>query len=103
MGEFPNKATQFKPGQSGNLKGRPKGTSLTDKLRKILEREGASGKQISEALMEAGVKAALEGDFRFWREIIDRIDGPVGSDKPDDEPGGLVIRFPTGGPADADA
>jgi hypothetical protein len=70
-------AKQFKPGQSGNPKGRPRGTGLTDKLRAVVEGETQDGKPIAEALMRAGVAAAMRGDFRFWKEILDRIDGPV--------------------------
>ena len=27
--------------------------------------------------MRAGVSAALKGDFRFWQEILNRLDGKV--------------------------
>lgn len=66
----------WQPGQSGNPKGRPRGTGLTDRLRAILDEEHA-GKNVAEALMRAGVKAALEGDYRFWAEILNRIEGKV--------------------------
>lgn len=62
------------PGQSGNKRGRPKGTGLTDRLRKILDKDAG---KVAQALMEAGVKAACKGDFRFWQEILNRIDGKV--------------------------
>jgi hypothetical protein len=64
----------FKPGQSGNPAGRPKGTDLTTRLRKIVEE---SDQGVADALMRAAVKAALKGDYRFWKEILDRLDGPV--------------------------
>jgi hypothetical protein len=64
----------FKPGQSGNPKGKPKGSGLTARLRKIVEE---SDHDVAEALMKAGVKAALKGDYRFWAHIFDRLDGPV--------------------------
>ena len=64
----------WKPGQSGNPKGRPKGTGLTDRLRKILERDDGRAAQ---ALVEVAVREALKGDFRFWDRIYDRMDGPV--------------------------
>ena len=31
----------------------------------------------SVALAVAAIKAAQQGDFRFWKEIIDRFDGPI--------------------------
>ena len=64
----------WKPGQSGNPLGRPKGTGLTDRLRKILERDDGRAAQ---ALVEVAVREALKGDFRFWDRIYDRMDGPV--------------------------
>ena len=70
----PPKEHQFKPGHSGNPKGRQKGTSLTDRLRKIVEENEG---QVGEALMKAAVKAALQGDWRFWNSIVERIDGKV--------------------------
>jgi hypothetical protein len=64
----------FKPGQSGNPAGKPKGTALTDRLRKIVEQNEG---EVAEALIKAAVKAALKGDFRFWQEIMNRMDGPI--------------------------
>ncbi len=37
----PPKATRFKPGQSGNIKGRPKGISIKDRVRQMLENDPA--------------------------------------------------------------
>lgn len=65
---------QFKPGQSGNPGGRPKGQSITAKLRAIVDADDGA---VAIALAEAAKKAALEGDFRFWKELCDRIDGPI--------------------------
>lgn len=62
----------FKPGQSGNPAGKPKGSGLTARLKKIVEAE-----DVAEALMQAAVKAAKNGDVRFWKEIMDRLEGPV--------------------------
>ena len=62
----------FMPGQSGNPKGRPRGTGLTDRLRAIVEADNAA-----EELMQAGYNAAKKGDFRFWQEILNRLEGKV--------------------------
>ena len=62
--------------EARNLNGRPKGRSLQDHLRKMIEDE-VTGEQLCDALVRAAVDRALRGDFRFWQEIIQRIDGKV--------------------------
>lgn len=64
----------WKPGESGNPGGRPKGTSITARLRKLVEQNEG---EVAEALCKAIVKAGLKGDYRFVKEILDRLDGPV--------------------------
>ena len=69
----PNK---FKSGDewNGNAKGRPKGTSLTDRLRKLLDQnEGEKAKDVVRAIVEE----ASKGDPRFAQMIFDRMDGPL--------------------------
>ena len=36
-----------------------------------------TGEGLADALVRAAVDRALKGDFRFWQEIINRIDGKV--------------------------
>ena len=62
--------------ENRNTKGRPKGRSLQDHLRKMIEDE-ATGEKLCDALVRSAVDRALKGDFRFWQEIIQRIDGKV--------------------------
>lgn len=66
-------ATQFKSGESwtGNANGRPKGKTLTERVRDVFE----SNPDKAQALVDAGVAAALSGDFQFWRYLFDRTDG----------------------------
>ena len=64
----------WKPGESGNPGGRPKGTSITARLRKLVEKNEG---EVADALCKAIVKAGLKGDYRFVKEILDRLDGPV--------------------------
>jgi hypothetical protein len=71
---YPNRDSQFKPGQSGNPGGRPKKVSLTALLREALARE-VEGRTVGEKLVEVMVQNALKGDFRFCRDLMDRIDG----------------------------
>lgn len=65
------KATQFKPGQSGNPNGRPVGKTLTERVRDALE----SNPDRAEAIVQAGIRAAEEGDFQFWKYLFDRLEG----------------------------
>lgn len=78
----PNKSTRFKPGQSGNPKGRPKGTlSLTDVLRQLGEiedveiRRGEPKISRKEALGHKLWNMALSGKSEIARYIYDRLDG----------------------------
>lgn len=72
----PPVATRWKKGQSGNPKGRPKGSGLTDAVRKVLNQEH-NGRPVVEVLAEIVVKHALAGKYTFAKEIWDRIDGRV--------------------------
>ena len=65
---------QIKPGEVRNPKGRPKGTGITDKLRKILDDNEGKGAQ---ALADAIYAAALSGDPRIISIVLDRIEGKV--------------------------
>lgn len=73
-------------GKSGNPKGRPKGRTLTEDIRAELAKapppeilrkyRGLAGDVLSsELLAVVVVRKALQGDFRYFKEIIDRMDG----------------------------
>jgi hypothetical protein len=74
----PPKSTQFKPGQTGNPKGRPKSvrnfkTDLRDELsERITIRENGLERKISKqrALVKALVAAAIKGDMRAANAIV---------------------------------
>ena len=77
---------QWKPGESGNPKGAPKGPTLTTLLRKVLEGEiemkdleTGQYRKITKAelVMIALVKEAVQGNVKAAREILDRLDGKV--------------------------
>ncbi len=68
---------RFKPGQSGNPKGRPPGESLTTKINRVLDEPDAEHGTKADALISMAIRAAENGDFKFFKEIIDRRDGKV--------------------------
>jgi hypothetical protein len=78
----PPAATRFKPGQSGNPKGRPKGslnlrTDLRSELsEKIQIREGERSLKVSKqrAMLKSLVAKALKGDPRAANVVLTLVD-----------------------------
>lgn len=64
------KAHEFKPGQSGNPAGYSRGRRLADELARLFEEKG-----LDRAFLIKGIEQAMKGDFRYWKEIFDRLDG----------------------------
>ncbi len=62
---------KYKPGESGNEGGRPKGKSITAELRKLLD-EGVTAKELAKVLV-----AMSKDDLAALKELIDRTDGKV--------------------------
>ncbi len=100
----PPKGTQFQPGQSGNRKGRPKGSKNTAALfeemlsEKITVREGDRTRRMSrmEAILHTQIVKALKGDpratqllFSFYRQA-----GGLEPEKQDEQPQGGVLLIP---------
>lgn len=81
-----DKPWQFKPGQSGNPAGKPKGTrhKATQAMLTMLEGE-------SEALTRKAVELALAGDTTALKLCLDRIAPPL---KPMSPPINLEIPMP---------
>ncbi len=61
--------THFKPGQSGNPSGRPK--KVANALDKALNRKKLK------AMANGIIDQAIKGDVAAFKEVADRVDGPV--------------------------
>ena len=65
-------------GGPGWEKGKPR-LSLKVALERAIKESmrEEDGRSVLDALARTAIKAAASGDFRFWKEIIDRLDGPI--------------------------
>ncbi len=62
---------------SRNPTGRPKGRSLTVMLRQAVDEELPTGQSVGEAIIVMATKMARAGQFAYFKEIFDRLDGKV--------------------------
>ena len=69
-----SKATQFKPGNNANPNGRPKSRPIAAAIREIIDAD--DGKRL-QRIARTAVGAAEAGDYRYAKEIMERIDGKV--------------------------
>lgn len=79
-GKQSEKPWLFKPGESGNPKGRPKGTenfkTKWEKfVKKIADKNELLPEDIDEQLLAVAYKKAKDGDFQFYKDIHDRVHG----------------------------
>ena len=77
---MPKSPASFKPGQSGNPKGRPVGsrnyeTIYWEAMKKIAESQDKTPEEIEDILIQSGLKNALKGDYRFYQDALDRRHG----------------------------
>jgi hypothetical protein len=73
---FPNPATQFKPGQSGNPKGRPPDHTAPI-LRRGLNRTLSKDLRAGELMAVNLLRQALGGNLKALRIVLDRTEGKV--------------------------
>src|SRR5690349_4665088 len=73
-GQVPPPNRRWKPGQSGNPGGRPKGPGVTAALRALAQTQH-NGKSVAEVLAERLMKEALSGKFPFAKEVLERLEG----------------------------
>ena len=69
-----SKATQFKPGNNANPNGRPKSRPIAAAIREIIDAD--DGKRL-QRIARTAVGMAESGDYRYAKEIMERIDGKV--------------------------
>jgi Family of unknown function (DUF5681) len=87
----------FKPGQSGNPGGRPKGVSLITLLRRALDGDSIGGvktddgRTVAEHLADRIIVHAMKGNPAYAAQILDRVCGKVGADQPGDEDAGRPV------------
>lgn len=75
---FPNEPTQFKPGQSGNPKGRPRKRPLSDLLaEKLVETADGADAPWDDRLVMALLTTAVGGDVAALKEVFNRLEGKV--------------------------
>jgi hypothetical protein len=70
----------FKPGQSGNPKGHPKGqrnfiTIYREALKSLATRNNMTELELENEILEKGILNARRGEYRFYKDIQDRIHG----------------------------
>lgn len=103
----------WKPGQSGNPKGRPKGqlylgTYLQRALNESITLANGTKIKAADAVVKKAINAALQGDTQMIKLLFDRIDGPpvqktevTGAEGSDLYPSEIVIRLVRPGDPDA--
>jgi len=77
---MPSSDTQFKPGQSGNPAGKPKGslnfsTKFKIAIDKLGKKNKITGDELEEQIIQMAIKKAREGDLGFYRDVMDRVYG----------------------------
>lgn len=70
----------FKPGATGNPNGRPLGqrnyaTIYREALIKLASMNGMEPDQMETDILLKGLASARKGDYRFWKDVHDRLHG----------------------------
>lgn len=79
---FPSQEHQWKPGQSGNPGGRPKGRSILARIRELLDRTAnldgtplEGGRTLGDVLAEQVLRNALGGDVKAAKDLLTFLEG----------------------------
>jgi hypothetical protein len=72
--------TPFKEGESGNPDGRPKGqrnyaTIYREALIKLASLNYKTPDELEEEILSSGLLNARKGDYRFYKDLLDRLHG----------------------------
>jgi hypothetical protein len=99
-----NLVDRWRPGQSGNPKGRPIGPSLTTLIRRALNQRELGGQltpgnqTVAGLLAESMIAHAIKGNAAHMREILNRVHVPVRPVLSESEcPDSVVISTPDNG------
>lgn len=70
----------FEKGESGNPNGRPLGqrnyaTIYREALIKLADMNGMQPDQMETDILLKGLASARKGDYRFWKDLMDRLHG----------------------------
>lgn len=70
----------FKPGQSGNPEGRPKGkknyeTEMEEAIKEYAKLNNKTPEQVKLMIYMRGASDALKGEYNFYRDFMDRVHG----------------------------
>lgn len=70
----------FKPGESGNPNGRPKGrknfsTLFEEALIRLGQKNDKDPADLELEIIEKGIAMARKGDYRFYKDTMDRVHG----------------------------
>lgn len=89
----PGNLRPFAPGQSGNPAGHSRARRVTAALMALIDERGGERK-----LAEMWLDAAEAGDFKFFKELLDRVEGKLapggGGDEADATEAPPRITFP---------
>lgn len=87
---------RFVPGVSGNPEGKPKGTlsfatKFNQAIEKLAETNQISGDELELQIVQMAIKKAREGDYQFYRDVMDRVYGrPVQTTELTGRDGGAI-------------
>jgi len=85
----------WKPGQSGNPKGRPLGarnrkTVIMEAIKKLAAANGKTPEELEELMQAAAIQKAVKGNFFFYSELSNGLYGKI-TDKVDLTSGGKTL------------
>jgi len=76
LSHFGDKLKQWKPGESGNPGGKPKGKSITAELRKLLDK-GTTSEELAQILLDMAKTKTGRNQLDALKEVLNRSDGKV--------------------------